>query len=130
MKSKKFIKYIWQLIISVSNATFEIPSLRSCIVSISLRKMILGPETVQKTIFTFEEIEKRKPVTCTYVVAANQTISSKLIIISNIGTFIYSIDFITNLKTIIFHYQFYYHQKLLRYLFEIIYPSIWISSFA
>ena len=30
LKMNKFIKYIWQLIISTSNATFEVPSLRPC----------------------------------------------------------------------------------------------------
>ena len=30
LKMKKFIKYIWQLIISTSNAALEIPSLRPC----------------------------------------------------------------------------------------------------
>ena len=30
LKIKKFIKYIWQLIISTSNATLEVPSLRPC----------------------------------------------------------------------------------------------------
>ena len=30
LKMKKFIKYIWQLIISNSNATLEVPSIRLC----------------------------------------------------------------------------------------------------
>ena len=29
LKMSKFIKYVWQLIISTSNVTFEVPSLRS-----------------------------------------------------------------------------------------------------
>ena len=30
LKMSKFIKYIWQLIISTSNTTLELPSLRPC----------------------------------------------------------------------------------------------------
>ena len=30
LKINEFVKYIWQLIISTSNATFEVPSLRLC----------------------------------------------------------------------------------------------------
>ena len=30
LKMNKFIKYIWQLIISTSNATIEVPSLHPC----------------------------------------------------------------------------------------------------
>ena len=32
LKMNKFIRYIWQLIICTSNATLEVPSLRSCLV--------------------------------------------------------------------------------------------------
>ena len=40
LKMNEFIKYIWQLIISNSNATLEVPSLRPCGV---LQGSILGP---------------------------------------------------------------------------------------
>ena len=30
LKVKKFIKYVWQLVISNSSATLEVPSLRPC----------------------------------------------------------------------------------------------------
>ena len=39
LKMNKFMKYIWQLIISISNVTLEVSSLRPCADFHSLRKI-------------------------------------------------------------------------------------------